>query len=110
MSKIEYDPSGKLNSSFQIGAEILNLLLLYADLLLLYVFKLANAIFLLGSLRVSLSANVNLNLWVHMSYYFQCSWRLFPFLNSIDQTIIDCFGWLFFLNDTKNIIVALFHF
>ena len=46
MSKIEYDPSGKLNSSFQIGAEILNLLLLYADLLLLYVFKLANAIFL----------------------------------------------------------------
>ena len=110
MSKIEYDPSGKLNSSFQIGAEILNLLLLYADLLLLYVFKLANAIFLWGSLRLSLSANVNLNWWVHMSYYFQCLWRLFPFLNSIDQTIIDCFGWLFFLNDTKNIIVALFHF
>ena len=33
MSAIEYDPSGKLKSSFQIGAEILNLLLLYADLL-----------------------------------------------------------------------------
>ena len=31
MSEIEYDPSGKSNSSFQVGADILNLLLLYAD-------------------------------------------------------------------------------
>ena len=30
MSEIEYDPSGKANLSFQVGAEILNLLLLYA--------------------------------------------------------------------------------
>ena len=36
MSEVEYDPSdlsGKSNSSFQVGAEILNLLLLYADLM-----------------------------------------------------------------------------
>ena len=33
MSEIEYDPSRKSNSSFQSGAEILNLLLLYADLM-----------------------------------------------------------------------------
>ena len=37
MSEIEYDPSVKLNSSFQIGAEILNLLLLYADLMVFHV-------------------------------------------------------------------------
>ena len=29
MSDIEYDPSGNSNSSFHVGAEILNLLLLY---------------------------------------------------------------------------------
>ena len=33
MSEIEYDPSCKSNSSFQVRAEILNLLLLYADLI-----------------------------------------------------------------------------
>ena len=33
MSEIEYDPSGKSNSSLQVGADILNLLLLYADLI-----------------------------------------------------------------------------
>ena len=32
MFEIEYDPSGKLNSSIQVGAETWNLLLLYADL------------------------------------------------------------------------------
>ena len=32
MSETEYDPSGNSNSSFQVGAEILNLLL-YADLM-----------------------------------------------------------------------------
>ena len=37
MSEIEYDPSGKPNSSFQVGAEILNLLLLHADLIFFYV-------------------------------------------------------------------------
>ena len=37
MSQIEYDPSGKSNLPFQIGAEILNLLLSYADLMLFYV-------------------------------------------------------------------------
>ena len=31
MTEIEYDPLGKSNSSFQVGAETLNLLLLYAD-------------------------------------------------------------------------------
>ena len=35
MSEIEYDPSGKSNSSFQ--AKFLNLLLLYADLMFFYV-------------------------------------------------------------------------
>ena len=30
MSEIEYDPSGEANLSFQVGAEILNLSLLYA--------------------------------------------------------------------------------
>ena len=37
MSEIEYDPSGKSNSSFQVGAEILNLLLLEADLMFFHV-------------------------------------------------------------------------
>ena len=35
MSAIEHDPSGKSNLSFQVGAEILDLLLLYADLMIL---------------------------------------------------------------------------
>ena len=29
MSDIEYDPSGNLNSSLQVGADVLDLLLLY---------------------------------------------------------------------------------
>ena len=33
MSEIEYDPSGKSNLSFEVGADILNLLLLYVDLM-----------------------------------------------------------------------------
>ena len=33
MSEIEYDPSGNSNLSFQVGAEILNLLLFHADLI-----------------------------------------------------------------------------
>ena len=33
MLEIEYNPSGKSNSSFHVGAEILKLLLLYADLM-----------------------------------------------------------------------------
>ena len=37
MSEIEYDQSGKSNSSFQVEAEILNLLLLYGDLMFFYV-------------------------------------------------------------------------
>ena len=37
MSETEYDPSGKSNSSFQVRTEILNLLLLYADLIFLHV-------------------------------------------------------------------------
>ena len=37
MSEIEYDPSGKSKVSFQVGAEILNLLLLYVDLMFLHV-------------------------------------------------------------------------
>ena len=37
MSEIEYDPSGKSNSSFQVGADILNLLLFYADLTFFHV-------------------------------------------------------------------------
>ena len=32
MSEIEYNPSVKSNSLFQVGTEILNLLLFYADL------------------------------------------------------------------------------
>ena len=38
MSDIEHDPSGKWNSSFQAGAENLNLLLLYADLMFLHLY------------------------------------------------------------------------
>ena len=37
MSEIEYDPSGKSNSSFQVGAKILNLLSLYPDLMFFHV-------------------------------------------------------------------------
>ena len=37
MSEIEYDLSVKLNSSLQFGADILSLLLLYADLMFLFV-------------------------------------------------------------------------
>ena len=37
MSETEYDPLGKSNLSFQVGAEILNLLLLYANLMFFYV-------------------------------------------------------------------------
>ena len=37
MPEIEYDPSGKSNSSFQVGTDILNLLLLYADLMFFHV-------------------------------------------------------------------------
>ena len=37
MPEIEYYPSGKSNSSFQVGAEILNLLLLYANLMFFHV-------------------------------------------------------------------------
>ena len=37
MSETEYDPSGKSNLSFQVGAEILNVLLLYADLMFFHV-------------------------------------------------------------------------
>ena len=33
MSQIEYDPWGKSNSSIQVVVEILNLFLLYADLI-----------------------------------------------------------------------------
>ena len=33
MSKVEYDATRKSNLSFQVGAEILNLSLLYADLM-----------------------------------------------------------------------------
>ena len=33
MSKTEYDPSDKSNLSFQVEAKILNLLLLYVDLM-----------------------------------------------------------------------------
>ena len=33
MPEIEYDLSGKSNTLFQVGADILNLLLLYANLM-----------------------------------------------------------------------------
>ena len=63
MFAVEYAPSGKSNLSFQAGAEILNLLLLYVDVMFFHVYiKLVNAIFLLRFLRLSLSASDNLNL------------------------------------------------
>ena len=34
---MEYDPSVKSNLSFQVGADILNLLLLHSDLMFFYV-------------------------------------------------------------------------
>ena len=37
MSQIEYDPSSKSHSSFQVGADILNLLLLHADFIFFHV-------------------------------------------------------------------------
>ena len=37
MSEIEYNPSGKSNLSFQVEAEILNVLLLYVDLTFFHV-------------------------------------------------------------------------
>ena len=37
MSAKEQNPSDKSNSSFQVGAEILNLLLLHADLMFFHV-------------------------------------------------------------------------
>ena len=37
MSEIEYVPPGKSNSSFQVAAKMLNLLLLYADLMFFHV-------------------------------------------------------------------------
>ena len=36
MSEIDYDPRGNVNSSFQVGAEILTFLL-YADLIFVHV-------------------------------------------------------------------------
>ena len=33
MFEIEYDPSGKSNLSFQVRVEVLNVLLLYAELI-----------------------------------------------------------------------------
>ena len=38
MSEIESDPSGKPNPSYQVEADILNLLLLYTDLMLFHVY------------------------------------------------------------------------
>ena len=37
MSETEYDPSSRSNLSFQAGGEILNSLLLYADLMFFHV-------------------------------------------------------------------------
>ena len=37
MSETEYDPSCKSNSSFQVGADLLNLFLLYGDLMFFHV-------------------------------------------------------------------------
>ena len=37
MPEIEYHASGKSNLSYQVGAEILNLLLLYANLMFFHV-------------------------------------------------------------------------
>ena len=50
--------------------------------------KLANDMFSLGPLRLILSANVYSNLWGSLVLVFS----VFPFLNSIDQTVIDSFG------------------
>ena len=36
MSEIEYDQSGKSNASFQVEAEVFNLLLLYACLMVFH--------------------------------------------------------------------------
>ena len=66
MSETEDNPSGRSNWSFQVQADISNLFFFYADLIFFHLWKmleLANAIFLLASLRVTLSANLNLNLW-----------------------------------------------
>ena len=52
-------------------------------------------IFLVGSLRLSLSANVQLNIWGSFSLLFSMFIRLFPFLNDINQMFICCFGQLF---------------
>ena len=38
MSEIGYDPASKSNSSFQVRADILTLLLLYVDLMFFYVY------------------------------------------------------------------------
>ena len=38
MSEIEYDPPGKSNSLVRGGAEFLNLLLSYADVMFFYVY------------------------------------------------------------------------
>ena len=76
MFDTEYDPSGKSNLSFQVGTEILNLLLLYAS----------QRHFLLGSLGLGLSARfICLTIF---SAHKDC----FYFLNSFDQIIINCFG------------------
>ena len=37
MCEIEYDPSGKPKISFKVGAEVLNVLLLYAYLMFFHV-------------------------------------------------------------------------
>ena len=61
---MEYDPLNKSNSSFQAGAKILNLLLLYADLIFFHVqkmLKLTNAMFSLVSLRLTLLVNSKKN-------------------------------------------------
>lgn len=65
MSELRYDPTEKSNSSFQVGTKISNFLYLYADLVFFYVYqmlKLGNTKFLLGPLRLSLTATGNLNL------------------------------------------------
>ena len=38
MSETEYDSSGKSNLSFQVGADISNVLFLYADLIFFHVY------------------------------------------------------------------------
>ena len=37
MSDTEYDPSGNSNSSFHVGADILNLLLLYERIVIVFI-------------------------------------------------------------------------